>query len=102
MAIVRPRAGRPEAGFELGELARRHNCLVVGEDADRLTDLWGWLGFWSMAPVGGEDVLDGTSYVLESAEGVRYRVVVRDDPEWGDTFGDFSELLIRLAGLTSR
>lgn len=91
-----------ESGFDLGELARRDDRLVVGADADRLAELWEWLRFWSIAPAGGEDVLDGTAYVLEAVERGRYRVVVRDDPEWGDTFGEFADLLIRLAGLAPR
>jgi len=91
-----------KAGFDLGELARRDNRLVVGADADRVAELWEHLRFWSIAPAGGEDVLDGTSYVLEAAERGRYRVVIRDDPEWGDTFGEFSDLLVGLAGLAPR
>jgi hypothetical protein len=91
-----------ESGFDLGELAHRDDRLIVGADADRLTALWAWLRFWSIPTSGGEDVLDGTAYVLEAAERGRYRVVVRDDPEWGDTFGELADLLIGFAGLTPR
>lgn len=91
-----------ESGFDLGELARRDDRLIAGADAERVAELWGWLRFWSVAPTGGEDVLDGTTHVLEAAERGRYRVVVRDDPEWGDTFGEFADRLVRLAGLTPR
>jgi hypothetical protein len=91
-----------EAGFDLGELARRDDCLVVGAEAERIAELWEQLRFWSIAPVSGEDVLDGTSYVLKAAEGGRYRAVIRDDPEWGDTFVEFSDLLVQLAGLPPR
>ena len=91
-----------DAGYELGELTRREERLIVGVDAERLTELWKYLHFWSMAPSDDKEVLDGTGYVLEAAERGRYRVIYRDDPEWGDTFGEFSELLLDLAGLSPR
>jgi hypothetical protein len=92
-----------EAGFDLGQLARREDRLLSTADAARLADLWGYLRFWSLPPVASEeDVFDGTSFVLEGAEHGRYHGVVRDDPEWGDTFGEFGELLVGLAGLAPR
>jgi hypothetical protein len=91
-----------EAGFDLGQLARSEERLIVGEPADRLTELWKWLNFWSIAPDSDEETLDGTEYVLEVMERGRYRVVVREDPEWGDPFGDFADFLMELAGLAQR
>ena len=92
-----------EAGFDLGKLARREDRLLSGTEATRLAELWEYLRFWSLAPVAcGELVFDGTSFVLEGVEHGRYRVVIRDDPEWGDTFGEFSELLLNLAGFGAR
>jgi len=92
-----------EAGFHLGQLARREDRLLSTTEAAQLADLWGYLHFWSLPPVGSEeDVLDGTSFLLEGAEHGRYHAVVREDPEWGDTFGECSELLVGLAGLASR
>jgi hypothetical protein len=91
-----------DADFELGELTRREEHLVVGAAAERLTDLWGDLRFWSIAPAGDREVIDGTTYILEAAERGRYRVIYRDDPEWGDAFAEFSEALLGLAGLASR
>src|SRR5262249_29975728 len=83
-----------EAGFDLGELARREGRLLSGTDAARVAELWDYLRFWALAPVAsGEDVLDGTSFMLEGAERGRYHVTTRDDPEWGDTFGEFCALL---------
>jgi hypothetical protein len=90
------------SGFELGELTRREEHLIVGTDAERLTDLWSDLRFWSIAPAGDREVIDGTSFILEAAERGRYRVIYRDDPEWGDTFAEFSEVLLDLAGLARR
>jgi hypothetical protein len=73
-----------EAGFDLGQLARRENRVLSAAEAERVTDLWPYLRFWSQAPLnGGEEVFDGTSLVLEAAEGGRYHVITRDDPEWG-------------------
>jgi hypothetical protein len=89
-------------GFERGELSRREDRLVVGADAEKLTDLWRDLRFWSIAAADDRDVIDGTTYVLEAAERGRYRVIYRDDPEWGDTFGEFSEVLLNLVGIVSR
>jgi hypothetical protein len=91
-----------KAGFELGELTRRDERLVTEADAERVTKLWTYLRFWSIPRSGGEEVLDGTTYVLEAAERGRYRVIYRDDPEWGDTFVEFSDLLVHLAGLAPR
>jgi hypothetical protein len=92
-----------EAGFELGELARSENRPLTIEEAGRVSDLWPYLKFWSLPPVDrGEDVFDGTSFLLEDAERGRYHVSSRDDPEWGDTFGEFSLLLLRLAGFLPR
>jgi hypothetical protein len=90
-----------EAGFDLGELARCEDRLLSGAEGERLAELWDYLRLWSLAPIAsGEEDLDGTSFVLEGAEHGRYHAVVRDDPEWGDTFGEFSELLLGLAGFT--
>ncbi|MBX3398011.1 MAG: hypothetical protein KF873_04670 [Gemmataceae bacterium] len=92
-----------ESGVDLGKLARREDRVIVGTDADRVAELWEWLRFWTLGPpADGDDVLDGTSYVLEAAERGQYHVAVRDDPEWGDTFGEFADLLVALAGLAPR
>ena len=91
-----------EGRFELGELSRREERLIVGADAERFTDLWSDLQFWSIAPAGDREVIDGTSFILEAAERGRYRVIYRDDPEWGDTFAEFSAALLDLAGLAQR
>src|SRR5262249_2739047 len=92
-----------EAGFDLGELARREDRLLAGADAARVAGLLGYPRVLGLAPVaGGGGGVDGTSFVLEGAERGRYHVVTRDDPEWGDTFGEFGALLIRLAGFTPR
>jgi hypothetical protein len=94
--------GSDESGFDSGELFRRDERLIVGDDAKRLTDLWEYLRFWSMSPDEEKDVFDGTTYVLEAAERGRYRVIHRDEPQWGDAFGEFSEVLLDLAGLAPR
>jgi hypothetical protein len=91
-----------ETVFDSGISARRNDQLIAGKDAERLMDLWGDLRFWSIAAVDDKDAFDGTTYILEAVERGRYRVVHRDDPEWGDSFGEFSEILLDLAGITSR
>jgi hypothetical protein len=92
-----------EAGFDLGALARRENRVLSGAEANQVTGLWRYLRFWSLAAAAGDDdVFDGTAYVLEAAEHGRYHVAHRDEPEWGDTFGEFSDLLLRLAGFAPR
>ncbi len=47
-------------------------------------------------------MFDGTTFVLEAAEHGRYHIIHRDDYEWGDTFGEFCELLLKLAGFVLR
>lgn len=91
-----------DAGFVCAELARRDDRLISGKDSERLMELWGDLQFWSIAATDDRDVFDGTTFVLEAAERGRYRVIYRDDPEWSDAFGEFSECLLDLAGLASR
>jgi hypothetical protein len=91
-----------ESRFELSELARREERLIVGADAERFTELWRDLQFWSIASSDDREVIDGTTYILEAADRGRYRVIYRDDPEWGDTFAEFSEALLNLAGLAQR
>jgi hypothetical protein len=91
-----------EARFESCELAHRDDRLISGKDAERLMDLWSDLRFWSIAATDDRDVFDGTTYILEAAERGRYRVIHRDDPEWGDTFGEISDFLLNLAGLAER
>jgi hypothetical protein len=92
-----------EAGFDLGKLARREDRLLSNAEAARVAELWGYLRFWSLAPVASEeDVFDGTSFLLEGAGHGRYHVVVRDDPGWGDTLVELSELLVGLAGFAPR
>ena len=44
-----PRELSSDGGFELGELSRREDRLIVGTEAEKLTDLWGDLRFWSIA-----------------------------------------------------
>jgi hypothetical protein len=91
-----------EGGFELGELARSENRRLTIEETGRVGDLWPYLRFWSLPPdCHVDDVFDGTSFILEAAEHGRYHVVSRDEPEWGDTFGEFALLLLRLAGFLS-
>jgi len=92
-----------EAGFDLGKLVRRDDRVIIEPDAERVEELWAYLRFWSLGlPADGDDVLDGTDYVLEAVERGRYHVTVRDDPEWGDTFGEFVDLLVNLSGLDPR
>lgn len=92
-----------ESGFDLGELAHREERLLTTADAARVEEMWAYLDFWSLdLRTDGDDVLDGTTYVIEAADQGRYHVVPRDDPEWGDTFGEFADLLVRLAGLLPR
>ncbi len=91
-----------DTGFESRELARRDDRLISGKEAERLMDLWADLRFWSIAATDDRDVFDGTTYILEAAEHGQYRVIHRDDPEWGDTFGEISDLLLNLAGLAAR
>jgi hypothetical protein len=55
-----------------------------------------------MAPCCEDYAFDGTTYVLEAAERGRYRVVTRSDPERGDSFGEFAQRLVGLAGLAPR
>jgi hypothetical protein len=91
-----------DSSFETGELTRREERLIVGTEAERLMDLWSDLRFWSIAPAGDREVIDGTTYILEAAERGKYRVIYRDDPEWGDTFAELIESLLELAGLAAR
>jgi hypothetical protein len=92
-----------EAGFDLGKLVRCEDRWLSDPEAAQVAEMWNYLRFWSLAPVGSsEDVLDGTSFVMEAVEHGRYHVVTRDDPEWGDTFGEFSKLLVGLAGFVLR
>lgn len=91
-----------EAGYELGGLDYCESRQLSVVETDQVVGLWEYLRFWSLAVAGEEDVFDGTTYVLEAAEHGRYRVVRRDDLEWGDTFGEFADLLVRLAGLAPR
>jgi hypothetical protein len=91
-----------EAGFEVGELVHRGSWRLSVAESAQAAELWPYVCFWSLPAQGEEDVLDGTTYVLEAAEHGRYRVVYRDDPEWGDTFGEFCQLLLRLAAFAPR
>src|SRR5262249_31405713 len=91
-----------EAGFELGELARREDRLLVGAEAGQGAGLWGHLRVWALATASDEEVLDGTTYVLEAAQRGRHHVAHRADPEWGDMFGEFGYLLVHLAGFAPR
>jgi hypothetical protein len=88
-----------EAGFEVGNQVRSENRPVEGKEANQIAEFWRYLRFWSLPPEAERDgdVFDGTTYVLEAAHHGRYHVAHRDDPEWGDTFGEFCELLLRLA-----
>lgn len=91
-----------EAGFELGQLARRQARTLSGTETARFTASWEQLRFWSLAASRDNDVLDGTTYVLEAAERGRYHVAQWNDFEWGDPFGELSDLLFRLAGFARR
>jgi hypothetical protein len=92
-----------EAAFDLGRLAHRADRVLTVDEAARVSELWAYLRLWSVGPDAREDdVLDGTIYVLEAAERGRYHVAHRAEPEWGDTFGEFADLLIGLAGLAPR
>ena len=91
-----------EAGFEVGELVRRVSRLLSPAESAQVAELWQYLGFWSLAAQGEDEVFDGTTYVLEAAQHGRYHVAQRDEPEWGDTFGEFAQLLLRLAALAPR
>jgi hypothetical protein len=91
-----------EAGFEVGQLVRSEARVLSAAEYRQAEELWEYLRFWSLPPAGGEDVLDGTTYLLEAAQHGRYHAAVREDPEWGDTFGEFCESLLRLAGLALR
>ncbi len=92
-----------EAGFDLGGLARRVDRVLAGSEAARVSELWAYLRLWSLGPApDGDDVLDGTTYVVEAAERGRYHVAHRAEPEWGDTLGEFADLLVSLAGLAPR
>jgi hypothetical protein len=91
-----------EAGFEVGKLAHCQDRVLSAAESSAVAELWRYLHFWALAASGGEDVFDGTTYVLEAAEHGRYHVAHRDDPEWGDTFGEFIELLLRQAGFALR
>lgn len=91
-----------ESGFELIEEVHSEDRLITGANAERLNDLWEYLRFWSINPTGERNAYDGTTYVMEAAEQGRYRVVSREDPGCDDTFGEFSEVLLGLAGLAPR
>lgn len=90
-----------EAGFDAGELIRTEDWLLTSREASQIAVLWDYLHFWSLpAAVESEDVLDGTTFALEAAQGGRYHVAHRDDFEWGETFGEVCRLLLRLAKYT--
>jgi hypothetical protein len=91
-----------EAGFEVGALVRRVSRLLSEAEFAEVALLWESLRFWSMPAQGETDVLDGTTYLLEAAEHGRYWIAHRDDPEWGDTLGEFGDLLQRLATFALR
>jgi hypothetical protein len=84
---------------------RRHtgeDRLLWSTEAAQVACLWQYLQFWSLPGASDEVVCDGTRYVLEPAERGRYHIAHRDDPERGDTFGEFCELLVRPAGFSPR
>jgi hypothetical protein len=93
-----------EAGFEVGKLIRSEDRFLTAEEAGRLADLWRYLRFWSLPAEGDEDedVFDGTTYAEEAAHQGQYHIAHRDDYEWGDTFGEFCELLLKLAAFAPR
>jgi hypothetical protein len=91
-----------EAGFEVGELIRSEDRLLTAEEAGQVDDLWPYLRFWSLPAEGDADVFDGTTYALEAAQHGRYHIAHRDDYEWGDTFGEFCELLLKLGAFAPR
>lgn len=66
--------------------------------------MWRYLRFWSLPAANPDDpeVLDGVTDVLEAAEMGRYHVAHRCDYGWGETFGEFRELLFKLGGFTPR
>jgi hypothetical protein len=91
-----------EAGFEVGELIRSEDRLLTEEEAGRLDDLWPYLRFWSLPAEGDAAVFDGRTYALEAVQHGRYHIAHRDDYEWGDSFGEFCELLLKLAAFAPR
>lgn len=93
-----------EAGFELGKLARHGARVLTAVEVEQVVALWAYLRFWSQPTVvsNGSDVLDGTAYLLEAVEQGRYHAVLACDPEWGTTFGELAEMLLRMAGITRR
>lgn len=91
-----------EAGFDLGKLSHQEIRRLTNDEARRVACLWKYVRFWSLGPDEGDGVFDGTTYVIEAAESAVYGVVQRCDPEWGDTFGEFSDLLIEIACLAPR
>jgi hypothetical protein len=92
-----------EAGFGVGKLVRRESRLLSPKEAVGVQELLDYLSFWSL-PARDPDTegFDTTSYLLEGVQHGQYDVVHREDPEWGDTFGEFSQLLLRLAGFAPR
>jgi hypothetical protein len=88
-----------DAGFDLGSLARGVDRPLTDEECERIAGLWEYLRFWSRPVMSqGEDLFDGSSFLIEAVDGGRYHAACVDDPEWGDTFGEISFLFLRLAG----
>jgi hypothetical protein len=91
-----------EAAFEVGEVVRRESRLLTAAESAQVDELWQYLRFGSLPASDDECVFDGTTYLLEAARHGRYGVAVREDPEWGDTFGEFCGLMLSLAGFGPR
>jgi hypothetical protein len=91
-----------EAGFDLGKWVRSEERTLTDDEATALAGLWQYLRFWSLPAEGDDEVFDGTAYVLEAAHRGKYHFVHRDDYEWGETFGELCEMLLRLAGFAAR
>jgi hypothetical protein len=85
-------------------MIRREERWLPYSEAAQMERLWEFLRFWSLPPAAEDedDVLDGTTYVLEAAHEGRYHVAHRDDPEWGNTFGESCDLLVDLSGFRPR
>ena len=86
-------------GFEVGQVDHRTTRLLTWDEAARVADLLPYVRFWALPTFVVEDGLDGTTWVLEGVRRGRYHVVHRWEPEWGDSFGEFCTLLMRLSGV---
>lgn len=87
-----------EAAYELGKLHREVDRVLTTDEARSVIHMWRHLRFESLAAVDPDDVDDDSSTVIEAVRAGRYHAVRRDRIDFGDTYGEFSELLQKLAG----